>query len=231
MKPSVTSFTPTSGAVGSRVLITGAGFTGATAVSFGGAAATFNVESDTQITASVPACGTGPSAVIVTTPQGVSAGGPTFSPTPSPPVVQGRGGAVKQVYSTLSADTRYTGWEKTAGLNTPHKGVLIRGGAGIAVRGGAVRNVVTPQGVRTEVSAEDAAWLMQHPQFREHMKNGFIRVQDQVDDPNKAAQSMAVDKGSAPKSDSDVAADNARAGKDGKDEDGKPLQAVTNAKK
>jgi subtilisin-like proprotein convertase family protein len=52
----VTSFTPTSGPVGTAVTLTGTGFSGATAVAFSGTAATsFNAVSGTQITATVPA--------------------------------------------------------------------------------------------------------------------------------------------------------------------------------
>ena len=51
----ITSFTPTSGPVGTPVTITGTAFTGATKVTFGGvAAASFKVNSATQITATVP---------------------------------------------------------------------------------------------------------------------------------------------------------------------------------
>jgi hypothetical protein len=53
--PTITSFTPTSGNVGTSVTITGTNFTGATAVSFNNTnATTFNVESATSITATVP---------------------------------------------------------------------------------------------------------------------------------------------------------------------------------
>jgi len=53
--PSITSFTPTQGALGTSVTITGSGFTGATSVTFGGVAATtFAVSSDTSVTATVP---------------------------------------------------------------------------------------------------------------------------------------------------------------------------------
>jgi uncharacterized repeat protein (TIGR03803 family) len=53
--PQVLSFAPSSGAVGSTVVITGQSLTGASAVSFGGVLATsFTVNSDTQITATVP---------------------------------------------------------------------------------------------------------------------------------------------------------------------------------
>lgn len=63
---------PTSG--GTHVTITGTGFTSATVVTFGAAAAGFTVNSDTQITATSPA-GTGTVNIQVTTPGGTSATG------------------------------------------------------------------------------------------------------------------------------------------------------------
>jgi len=54
--PSIASFTPTSGKVGTSVTITGNSFTGATKVTFGGVAATsYQVISDTKLGALVPA--------------------------------------------------------------------------------------------------------------------------------------------------------------------------------
>jgi uncharacterized repeat protein (TIGR03803 family) len=61
---------PTSGAVGTSIGFLGQGFTGTTAVSFNGIAATFNVESDTYLTATVPT-GATTGIVSVTTPGGV----------------------------------------------------------------------------------------------------------------------------------------------------------------
>jgi hypothetical protein len=75
--PAVTSVSPSSGPTGGGtiVTITGTNLTGATAVTFGTTAATFTVNSSTQITASAPS-GTGTVDVKVTTPNGTSATGP-----------------------------------------------------------------------------------------------------------------------------------------------------------
>jgi hypothetical protein len=74
--PVITSLSPNTGgrAGGTSVTITGTGFTGATAVKFGGASAsTFSVDSDTQITVTSPAAPFSSSVhVTVTTPNGTS---------------------------------------------------------------------------------------------------------------------------------------------------------------
>ncbi len=72
---SVTGVSPMSGptAGGTTVTISGSGFTGATAVSFGGTAApSYTVNSDSQITATSPAHAAGTTDVTVTTANGTS---------------------------------------------------------------------------------------------------------------------------------------------------------------
>ena len=72
--PVLTSLSPNQGPLvgGNTVILTGSHFTSASAVKFGATAATsFTVNSDTQITATVPA-GTGTVNVTVTTPGGTS---------------------------------------------------------------------------------------------------------------------------------------------------------------
>lgn len=81
--PTITSFSPQSAAQNSIVVITGIGFTGATAVSFGGIpAANFTISGNTQITAVIGTGATG--SVVVTTPGGtVNAPGFTYlAPAP-----------------------------------------------------------------------------------------------------------------------------------------------------
>ena len=77
--PKVLSFNPTSGSVGTSVVITGNSFTGATKVTFGGVAATtFSVDSDSQITATVPT-GAVTGKVGVTTAGGTGLSSSTFT--------------------------------------------------------------------------------------------------------------------------------------------------------
>lgn len=74
--PVVTGVAPSNGPTsgGTGVTLTGTGFTGATTVTFAGVpAASFTVNSATQITAVTPAGGAGAAVVTVTTPGGTSA--------------------------------------------------------------------------------------------------------------------------------------------------------------
>ncbi len=100
--PSVTSFTPASGPVGTSVVITGSNFAGVTAVKFNGAdAAGYIVDSATQITVSVPnTATTGPISVQTSFGTGVSAS--NFTLVQSPVVISqiyGAGGNTGAVYN------------------------------------------------------------------------------------------------------------------------------------
>lgn len=78
--PTVTSFSPTAGPIGTKVTLTGTAFTGATAVTFDGVAATYTVNSATVVTANLPATATG--RIAVTTPGGTGTSTAEFSVTP-----------------------------------------------------------------------------------------------------------------------------------------------------
>ena len=83
--PTLTVFLPTSGAVGSSVALTGTNFSGASKVAFNGVAAKFTTDSDTQISATVPASATtGP--IAVTTPGGTATSATDFTVIPAPKI-------------------------------------------------------------------------------------------------------------------------------------------------
>jgi len=76
--PTISSFTPASGPVGTSVTISGTNFTGATAVRFNGTSANFTVNSASTITASVPAGATSGS-ISVTTSAGTASSASSFT--------------------------------------------------------------------------------------------------------------------------------------------------------
>ena len=93
--PTITSFSPTSGAVGTSVNITGTNFTGATALKFNGTGTSFTVNSSTQITATVPS-GATTGTISVSTPSGTGTSSSSFT-------VTGSGGSIAYVQSQTNA--------------------------------------------------------------------------------------------------------------------------------
>lgn len=81
VRPQITSFTPTNGPVGTSVGLTGISLTQTTQVAFGGITATFTVNSDTQVTATVPT-GAKTSRITITTPGGIAYSPTSFTVTP-----------------------------------------------------------------------------------------------------------------------------------------------------
>jgi len=80
--PSITSFSPTSGSVGTSVKISGTTLTGTTKVTFGGVSATsFQVISDSEVDALVPA-GAATGKITVTTSAGTATSATNFTVTP-----------------------------------------------------------------------------------------------------------------------------------------------------
>ncbi len=78
--PAILSFSPASGKVGTQVTINGNSFTGATKVTFGGVKATYTVNSDIKITATVPT-GAVTGRIQVTTPDGTATSSTDFTVT------------------------------------------------------------------------------------------------------------------------------------------------------
>ena len=85
--PTITSFTPATGAVGSTVVITGTNFTAASQVTFAGTnAPVYSVNSATQITVVVPTGAvTGP--IAVTTPLGTGTSATSFTIPAAPAII------------------------------------------------------------------------------------------------------------------------------------------------
>jgi uncharacterized repeat protein (TIGR03803 family) len=80
--PTISSFSPSSGKVGTVVTVTGTGLTQTTKVTFGGVAATtFTVNSDAQVTATVPT-GALTGKIAITTPGGTATSATSFTVTP-----------------------------------------------------------------------------------------------------------------------------------------------------
>jgi len=109
--PTISGFSPASVGIGTSVVIVGTYFTGATAVRFNGTpAASFSVDSATQITAIVPA-GVSSGTIQVITPDGTatSADGFIFVPQPAitafSPTSGGRGASVTITGTNLSGTT------------------------------------------------------------------------------------------------------------------------------
>jgi uncharacterized repeat protein (TIGR03803 family) len=144
------TFLPAARPVGGIVEILGQGFTGTTGVSFNGTAATFTVESDTYLTATVPA-GASTGSIIVTEPGGTLTSNKTFrvvpqimsfSPTNGPVstsvVITGESfigvidvhfGNVKVTSFTVDSDTQITA-TVPAGAETGKISVCTSGGSG-----------------------------------------------------------------------------------------------------
>jgi uncharacterized repeat protein (TIGR03803 family) len=79
--PEITKFSPTSGAIGSTVSISGVSLSQSTAVTFNGVAAAFTVNADRLVTATVPA-GATTGAIAITSPGGTATSSTNFTVTP-----------------------------------------------------------------------------------------------------------------------------------------------------
>ena len=147
--PTITSFAPTSGPVGTVVTLTGTNFTGATSVQFGSStsggfvAASFNVVSPTSITVTIPS-GKSSGHFRVTTPSGTGLSSTMFTVTAqSAPTVSGFSPSSGPVGSTVTiTGTNFTGATGVA-LGTSTAGFV---GATYSVTSATSISVTVPSG-------------------------------------------------------------------------------------
>lgn len=78
--PTITSFSPTQGPIGTSITITGTAFTGASSTTIGGVAAAYRVPTATQVVATEPATVSGK--IVVVTPGGTATSSAVFTVTP-----------------------------------------------------------------------------------------------------------------------------------------------------
>src|SRR3954469_25870578 len=98
------------------------------------------------------------------------------------------------VYSTNSTNVAYTEYDYTVpDLPREVRTVHVKGGANVADK-----RVVTPCGVCTEISDEDAAFLAQDPNFIRHQKAGFVKLSAHRVDPEIPVADMTQRDRSAP---------------------------------
>jgi len=107
------------------------------------------------------------------------------------------------VYSTLASDIAYTN-HVSVGNPDPHPlpPVVIKGGAGVAND-----RLITPHGVRTEVTEEDVEYLRANSVFKRHEANGFVMISKDKQDPDLVASDMKSREPSSPLVDPDFKED------------------------
>ena len=149
--PQIDSFSPSSGAPGAVVVVSGRNFSQATAVRFNLTNATaFTVDSDTQLTATVPTgATTGRISIVAMSPRGTGSSAANFTVLPPPPTVTGftptSGAANTQVtvagtgYSSTSAVQFSSGTGFTGASTTYVSSTQLRAFVPAAATTGPVR--------------------------------------------------------------------------------------------
>jgi len=98
------------------------------------------------------------------------------------------------IYSTLSNDNEYPIYENGgADVKVVKKSIRIKGGANVANK-----NLITPLGVMTEVTAAELAELEKNEVFITQKAAGFITVDNKKTDADNAAKNMTKEDKSAP---------------------------------
>jgi len=88
----------------------------------------------------------------------------------------------------------YTFYKKLDGVgNVVEHEVRIEGGANLADK-----NVITPRGVMTAISDDDAELLKDHPVYKMHNANGFVTIEDRKFDIERVVSDLTSKDASAP---------------------------------
>lgn len=105
------------------------------------------------------------------------------------------------VYSTLANDNLYSGYTPSTENGTPAiaRSVLVKGGAGVALG----KHMITSAGILTEVSDDDAAFLLANEVFKIHKENGFVVIEDKRHEVDAVVAEMTGRDESAPLVDAD----------------------------
>lgn len=123
------------------------------------------------------------------------------------------------VISTGSSDVNYTEFRKTVEnkdiRQTVVRQVLVKGGQGVMRR----KELFTPyNGVVTEITDEEAEFLLRNEAFKRHMERGFVRIVNYHPDDKRASkelQTMEKEDDSAQLTPGDFAAEAAAVAADG----------------
>lgn len=77
------------------------------------------------------------------------------------------------IVSKCGQSTRYTGWKKGKnGLNQREMSVVIKGGANVVDK----KTLTVPNGVITEVTADELAFLKSNSAFKRHVDRGWLTI-------------------------------------------------------
>lgn len=112
--PTTPTFSPSNGAIGASVTLTGTHFTDATSVSFNGVGASFTISSDTSISTTVPA-GATTGAITVGNPSGSATSATNFVVNGSNVAVYAYDGTTQQQVTAIYAFDG-SAWQQITGL-------------------------------------------------------------------------------------------------------------------
>lgn len=94
------------------------------------------------------------------------------------------------IVSKASQDIEYTAWKKGKnGLNQKEMSVTIRGGANVVDK----TLLKSPNGIVTEVTAEELEFLKQQVAFNNHCSRGWMTIVKSKDAANKLADNQSKD--------------------------------------